>query len=1175
MIFISMKNARALARLVRITCRLLIIAEMAILSLSVCALSEKGIRRRSVSPFLSCRDDFQSGLLTCCYLCYKADVEYRATYLRITGAQTRRVREKQDKNGLTVDASLRTVGGKAGLEKSNTKNDNNISKDGVPKSLEKAFSSATEIHTNGRGTIQTTTADVTSFAADSDPNGSGRTTVIISPDPRSTKRSDRSASEGSGSKSKVKAAGSKDAKLKSAEGSKQRESTPSPMSALSKKGNKIDKKVGVVVRGMKRIKREKGTATNITPALTSKQSDVNTPSAPANTLGEAPYVAPIQNIPNRPHLSAGTTFLATTTQSPTAMPPVPQASAPGSPAPTTVKESGIPKISFLFGDSPATIQQEVIEGDSEPSYSITESGCSPFQSLIGTGIYLAMDYDGTLRKVGYPPGFLFKGNDRLYSFVISRDGSINLRGDPNISQSVTPISDDYLDSSNSYESVSRISVLQSALDPTYQGGIYVLRNATHFIVSWEDVAMLDDPSMTVSAQIVLFQTGAIELRWGDGNLNGMDGSKAQISAGVKDGSLAIPAIGQAFQSLGVTHPGYFPSNSCNRLDPISANTNDPPPTSTANPSRSLTNSPTGTMLSSGTSVPSPSPTIPAFSADAPTVAPSTQTNVPLSVTQAPSPRPVLNLIPRLPISVPLLLPNIFSRPNFQTTPATSAPTEETVSESSPTFTATSHSSTEIPSAAPTESVSTSDSAATLVTTVFVSATNNPSSAPTDHSSAATVSVTAQTSVTDAPSTAPTKRPSRGHGTVTIVKVPSVSETGSPTTAPSDNTATLVTTVFVSATDNPTVAPSDHSRPTIAPTSHASASEGPTSAPTEVVTTKHNVATVAATAQVSGTENPSIAPTLGMPTSYTTATLVTTVYVSATDMPSATPSTIAAPTHVPTIDSPTTPSRGVSRGHGAVTIVKVPSVSETDPPTATPSDNTATFVTTVYVSATEHPSAAPTNYASAATDVTTVLASDTDSPTVAPTKETSTSYSTATIVTTVYESATETPSATPTVVSTTAIPRVRVPNTAGPSVAPSTTVVTAAIVAQEPTALVVVPSGVGTRPGSQALTQDTSLVSSSTDESATSQLTASVPDATSSLLSTFFNSTSNVDPNGLETEDTTLDGIPTMSSSDESQSTSNGESINTSNTSSNSGTDLLMGGFGSNFGFPGFAFAPMP
>lgn len=209
--------------------------------------------------------------------------------------------------------------------------------------------------------------------------------------------------------------------------------------------------------------------------------------------------------------------------------------------------------------------------------------CGTFTSIADVGTDLLTTFDSTVLPQSpfytlnegvtpsIPLGFTFKpfGLGPGYTTItVNTNGSIYF-GEPILPQlnnGIYPIVAAPLAADP--ETFPRISVVQSDLDLSNNGSVFVYNTGSSFIVSYEDADFFGLGITRVNAQVELFPTGAFEIRWGDIT------QTINFSAGIEDETLlglhsnpAMPAVlGDFFDAQGVTSGGIVPSNQCTAFE---------------------------------------------------------------------------------------------------------------------------------------------------------------------------------------------------------------------------------------------------------------------------------------------------------------------------------------------------------------------------------------------------------------------------------------------------------------------------------------------------------------------------------------------------------------------------------------------------------------------------------
>ena len=223
------------------------------------------------------------------------------------------------------------------------------------------------------------------------------------------------------------------------------------------------------------------------------------------------------------------------------------------PAPTPTPTS-IP----TFSPTPLT-PSPTSSPTSAPTFSPTVPLCeglprSAFESIASTGQSLISTCDDCAAEVKLSFGFPWLSGTIVQTIVVSSNGQINL--DALIFDQVYG-----LDAIGNFETGERIAVAQARLSPSAGGAIFVLDKGTSVIISYEDVTFSADPPIgALNAQVELYDTGAVEIRWGTGVTE-----NRRIAAGIESpaASLAFPVTSvtnAAFGPDGVTRDGLWPQN---------------------------------------------------------------------------------------------------------------------------------------------------------------------------------------------------------------------------------------------------------------------------------------------------------------------------------------------------------------------------------------------------------------------------------------------------------------------------------------------------------------------------------------------------------------------------------------------------------------------------------------
>lgn len=171
------------------------------------------------------------------------------------------------------------------------------------------------------------------------------------------------------------------------------------------------------------------------------------------------------------------------------------------------------------------------------------------------------DTDDGSESAVLPFLFPWPGGDSFRTITIGANGLIILGGGD--TSSVANLAGDFPIAVGGAYAVPRIAVAQADLDPESSGEIYASTAGSSFVVSWEGASHWNQEN-TMNFQVALFPNGAIEVRWGEGDLP----PGKSIVSGVEDDGLGIttPATGAPFEAGGQTQFGVWPSNQCRRFE---------------------------------------------------------------------------------------------------------------------------------------------------------------------------------------------------------------------------------------------------------------------------------------------------------------------------------------------------------------------------------------------------------------------------------------------------------------------------------------------------------------------------------------------------------------------------------------------------------------------------------
>lgn len=190
-----------------------------------------------------------------------------------------------------------------------------------------------------------------------------------------------------------------------------------------------------------------------------------------------------------------------------------------------------------------------------PTYLEYSSFCTRFSSISSIGSRLSIsdteNADELFSNFWWAPAINPNPGLRVY-----RNGAVHLEGPPaycvgncfDVAVRPTP----------------RIVVAQSDRQPILGvGAIYAAQVADAFVISWEGLRPDDEDNQSgFNFQVVLYPSGSIEMRWGDGNPKS-DGFS--IDAFLNDGvNVTVPVTGAPFiessNTSGIAHG--WPMNQC-------------------------------------------------------------------------------------------------------------------------------------------------------------------------------------------------------------------------------------------------------------------------------------------------------------------------------------------------------------------------------------------------------------------------------------------------------------------------------------------------------------------------------------------------------------------------------------------------------------------------------------
>lgn len=113
--------------------------------------------------------------------------------------------------------------------------------------------------------------------------------------------------------------------------------------------------------------------------------------------------------------------------------------------------------------------------------------------------------------------------------------------------------------------VPRIAVAHTDIGPT--GAMFAAQVDSAFIISWEGVYLFNEGNPNaLDFQMVLYEHGAVELRWGDGNP-----IASNFAAGLEDDEAGVlaPATDAPFNSsFGPGVSSQWPANQCRAFEVI-------------------------------------------------------------------------------------------------------------------------------------------------------------------------------------------------------------------------------------------------------------------------------------------------------------------------------------------------------------------------------------------------------------------------------------------------------------------------------------------------------------------------------------------------------------------------------------------------------------------------------
>jgi len=221
-------------------------------------------------------------------------------------------------------------------------------------------------------------------------------------------------------------------------------------------------------------------------------------------------------------------------------------------------DSQTPSLSVAPSTSPSRSHQP--SSSRAPSF----GPCSPFSSLAMVGTELSIsDIDDGVDIVRLPFAFAWGGLLNFTHVTIASNGVIFL-GNTTEDGCCSPFP---IQLNGEYEEERRIAVAQSDLDPGDGGFVYTGIVGDAFVASWEGVPPYrSGAEYGLHFQAVLFTSGVIELRWGEGNVT----SDYQFAAGLEDdkAGIVVPATGDPFlDNSGQTRRGIWPRDQCRNFFP--------------------------------------------------------------------------------------------------------------------------------------------------------------------------------------------------------------------------------------------------------------------------------------------------------------------------------------------------------------------------------------------------------------------------------------------------------------------------------------------------------------------------------------------------------------------------------------------------------------------------------
>jgi len=306
-------------------------------------------------------------------------------------------------------------------------------------------------------------------------------------------------------------------------------------------------------------------------------------------------------------------------------------------------------------------------------FCLQESASSQFESIAtAEPNVLTLDISSTddgVEEVDLPFGFPWF-NMTLTSVVVSANGQLNMDG----STDSNCCSADKI-SATSFYNGDRIAFAQEDLNPSVSGSIFYLDRGSSVVISFEGVPFFGGAG-EVNAQVELFSTGRVELRWGLG-----DTATDSMAAGLQSDAFSIyaPVVTAGGLEFVEGVATAWPANDSVAFDCMSVPSPQPsispifvptmplpsplPSTSipTPQPSTSPTSVPTTSQPSPlpSTSIPSPKPsTSPTGTPTSPSVLPSLLPTVVPSTFPSPMPTPMPTLHPSpMPTAMPSLMPS--------------------------------------------------------------------------------------------------------------------------------------------------------------------------------------------------------------------------------------------------------------------------------------------------------------------------------------------------------------------------------------------------------------------------------------------------------------------------------------------------------------------------------------